>query len=647
MPAATQQTFTINNLKEIADIDNHIDFLNRLLKKHDWNNTIKQNVIKDLSFIEKKKKDKNLNLSVIGEFSSGKSTFINALLRDNLLEADIIQGTTVASTVIRYAPKHAIIINYKNGKQSRFVPEDTSNFSMRQMREYVKELTTNEKNAKSIKEVIIEHPSVALKEGITIIDTPGTNSTERWHEDVTRTAIRDVSDVSIILTSAVQPLPDSLNDFVQQNLGDVLSRCVFVVTKMDLLRQKERDRQIEYVKQKITNTFGITSPQVFPYTPLFVLGEIDQTVKNSYHYGKDDYGDLIQQSYQTETKIYEELMEQRVIIQVQKLLSVMNNIFTYLSEDMIKTTADYQKSHEILSKATKRDLKEFTEDNKAKHSNGFFTNARNTKQAIMNQIYFAINVKKEVINRSFDGCDTKVKLQAFIDTTLPQLLKKSAEELFALGRDRYSDFDKDLDKELQIFLKDFQLMYNQLQELNMQALQSNFNQTIESGINMNHYQDSLKSLVAQDTAKEDKAITGVGIGGAVIGQILIPIPIVGAIIGGFVGGIIGAMFSPPFSELKSQCRSQVATSMNEYFNRMVTVIEQDVDQYMDRVNGHLTSQIGLYFDSYGKLVKEMIVQDEKKKYKLQLDIASLKSDVGEIENRKYKISTMKDKVNKL
>jgi len=77
MPAATQQTFTINNLKEIADIDNHIDFLNRLLKKHDWNNTIKQNVIKDLSFIEKKKKDKNLNLSVIGEFSSGKSTFIN------------------------------------------------------------------------------------------------------------------------------------------------------------------------------------------------------------------------------------------------------------------------------------------------------------------------------------------------------------------------------------------------------------------------------------------------------------------------------------------------------------------------------------------------------------------------------------------
>ncbi len=48
--------------------------------------------------------DDRLYLGVVGEFSSGKSTFINALLREQFLDSSATEGTTVIPTFIEYRP---------------------------------------------------------------------------------------------------------------------------------------------------------------------------------------------------------------------------------------------------------------------------------------------------------------------------------------------------------------------------------------------------------------------------------------------------------------------------------------------------------------------------------------------------------------
>lgn len=59
-----------------------------------------------------------LNLSVVGEFGTGKSTFINAMLRhDNFLVSSALQGTTVAATIIEHSEKYGISLTYTNGKK--------------------------------------------------------------------------------------------------------------------------------------------------------------------------------------------------------------------------------------------------------------------------------------------------------------------------------------------------------------------------------------------------------------------------------------------------------------------------------------------------------------------------------------------------
>lgn len=47
-------------------------------------------------------------------------------------------------------------------------------------------VTTKESIAKVLKAVRIGLPSSNLHSGIRIIDTPGTNATEKWHEEVTK-----------------------------------------------------------------------------------------------------------------------------------------------------------------------------------------------------------------------------------------------------------------------------------------------------------------------------------------------------------------------------------------------------------------------------------------------------------------------------
>lgn len=96
----------------------------------------------------------------------------------------------------------------------------------------LEELTTSNSLGKTIRRVILQAPFNAL-DGLVIVDTPGTKSIERWHEEVTRDAIQNFSDASIVLITAEEPCPQTLTQFVRFNLSDVLTRCVFAVTKLD------------------------------------------------------------------------------------------------------------------------------------------------------------------------------------------------------------------------------------------------------------------------------------------------------------------------------------------------------------------------------------------------------------------------------
>jgi small GTP-binding protein len=146
-------------------------------------------------------------LVIAGEFNSGKSSFINALLGERVLPEGVTP-TTDRINVLRHGPE---------------VTE--------QLREaYVLERT---------------HPGEVLRE-ISIVDTPGTNAIIRRHEELTRDFVPR-SDLVLFVTSADRPFTESERGFLEQ-IREWGKKIVFIVNKIDILtRPEEREEVVQYV----------------------------------------------------------------------------------------------------------------------------------------------------------------------------------------------------------------------------------------------------------------------------------------------------------------------------------------------------------------------------------------------------------------
>jgi len=97
----TKNQETIDELDALTDVEDHLQFAANIIQGEEISTALKTEIDSQINQIQKRRSDSNLYLAVIGEFSSGKSTFINALLRDDLLKTSVLP-TTDAVTKLRY-----------------------------------------------------------------------------------------------------------------------------------------------------------------------------------------------------------------------------------------------------------------------------------------------------------------------------------------------------------------------------------------------------------------------------------------------------------------------------------------------------------------------------------------------------------------
>ncbi|HID50414.1 MAG TPA: GTP-binding protein [Anaerolineae bacterium] len=155
-------------------------------------------------------------LVVAGEFNSGKSAFINALLGQNLLQ----EGVTPTTSQI-------FLIKYDESAQQ--IPGD--------------------------KGLWIQTAPVEILQKISIVDTPGTNAILREHEALTAEFIPR-SDLVLFITSADRPFTESERAFLSQ-IRDWGKKIVLVVNKIDILGEvAEREQVIAFVEDAANNLIG-------------------------------------------------------------------------------------------------------------------------------------------------------------------------------------------------------------------------------------------------------------------------------------------------------------------------------------------------------------------------------------------------------
>ena len=657
----------------LAEIDDSIAYVQSLLKKYKWERSESAKITKDLDFIVRKRNDKNLYLSVIGEFSSGKSTFINALLREELLGSKNLGGTTIANTIIRYAPQYDLLVNFKDGTtevySQRLIDEGKAaqpnwfirlfkgflnlfrpkgkkkpvgqprpSISLETLRERIGELTTNEQYARRVKEVILEHPSEYLKSGIVIIDTPGTNF-EAWHEEVTKTALRDVSDLSVILTAANKPVEDSLKTFIKSN-QDLLEHCIFLATKMDDLRAREREGQLDWIRQTLSGEpLFIKEPVVLPHTPMFVLGEADREYRKTFEYEKSDYGALLEESYKTETKIFQLLAQNRIIIQVKKMSGLMTHVFSFLETNMVKRQEDHRKHYAALEKHQKPDFVEFINSMAEKYLNKFNAQYEKHKERQQGAWDSLSDSQSQNLADIFFSIPKKKQLEPFCKNQIPNILSNQATELVQQSHQLFNELTRAASKLLQEFWVDFSKIYSELAALDVKSanLQFSIDHRQIGTVSFDH--NALNASFSDFSFFDNVAKFGGAGAGAIVGTILFPG--VGTIIGGALGGLLGSLFGPDIDKLKKEIWNKIAPNIGQYYQNVYEYIADDIHKKYENLFDHIHAQLDECFRVYGELVARMRKQNEDDRALLEQYISMAGNEVKEIKNKKQILDGMR------
>lgn len=162
-------------------------------------------------------------LVIVGEFNSGKSAFINALVGEPVMP----EGVTPTTSRIH-------ILTYGNEGPDETTPEGI---------------------------VVRTNPAPFLQE-INIVDTPGTNAIIREHEALSQGFVPR-ADLVLFVTSADRPFSESEREFLEeiQRWG---KKIVFVLNKIDLLEtDKERQDVIDFIGTNAEKLLNI-DPLIFP-----------------------------------------------------------------------------------------------------------------------------------------------------------------------------------------------------------------------------------------------------------------------------------------------------------------------------------------------------------------------------------------------
>jgi GTPase Era involved in 16S rRNA processing len=198
-------------------------------------------------------KQKKVVIMITGEFSVGKSSFLNALLGDPVLVTDVQETTAVITYLhnVRSDPAakpNQAKITYTNGKV-KWKPID---------QEVLKKVTTalnkNDANKRVERvDLFFDEERLPIPENVTIVDTPGLNGND-IHTKLTRRQMA-LSHIALFLFNA-ERIGSESEKLELQKLYEYAPEVFFIVTKWDNIRNSYPEGITQFKREGAMNAVG-------------------------------------------------------------------------------------------------------------------------------------------------------------------------------------------------------------------------------------------------------------------------------------------------------------------------------------------------------------------------------------------------------
>jgi hypothetical protein len=187
------------------------------------------------------------NLVVVGRFSRGKTSLMNAILGTDRLPTGIRPLTSVITTVA-YGSKEQAVVKFIGSHLHREIP-------LEDLPDYITE-KGNSGNYRRVKVAEVQLPAEFLHRGFYFVDTPGLGSPIVANTRTTEEEFLPEADALLLVTSYESPLSGE----ELQTIRAAASRRVFVViNKQDLAAAPERVDVLAYLREQILGDSKIFS----------------------------------------------------------------------------------------------------------------------------------------------------------------------------------------------------------------------------------------------------------------------------------------------------------------------------------------------------------------------------------------------------
>lgn len=392
---------------------------------------------------------------VVGEFSTGKSTFINALLQKEVLP-NKVTPTTATINYIRHTEQgdgeEKAVIHFFNGEEKE-TPFD-------ELDEYVTEMSKKHRVVDEVAYVDLFVSSPYLKDGVVIVDTPGLQALHPEHERITKEQIKK-SNASILLFNMEQPGKKSEFTFLK-DLSDSIERIFFVGNRMDGVPDDEIEEVIESLEKALRDNEYQQIPEeqavLYPISALQALKARDDQVKTKqwndwsseklietsrfqgfeerledYLFNGEKAKDLIKSPFQAILQFYNRMKEK--IEQIEVLIAGEVSVEQLQAER--ERLMDEIELRKLQLQDKERTMKNILQDAVYEHEKSFNERRLNSQQHIVdraNDIQFIEDLEDEVSSLMID-------INKEIDQLVNQSLHDLASQVEMAMRREMDDFE--------------------------------------------------------------------------------------------------------------------------------------------------------------------------------------------------------------
>lgn len=286
------------------------------------------------------------SIVIVGEFSAGKSTLLNALMGNRILPS-FSNETTATVNFLRHSDKsvngESGKVFYNDGNQDTIV--DTS---LETIMKYVS--TKGDDVAKKVKHLDLYLDSDFLKDGVTLVDSPGLNGVADGHREITEAQILK-SHACIFLFNSDHPGSKTDFEFLY-DLQSKVKTIIFVLNKIDEIKADEGETP-ESVIKTLKRTYKDKFPEVDSVPEIWPVAAYPALVARNaepleYH-GKVNRTDEEKKKLEKSSRLND--FENRLLSFLtcgekakQELLSPVERIITLT----VNTRDEYEKEKDIL-----------------------------------------------------------------------------------------------------------------------------------------------------------------------------------------------------------------------------------------------------------------------------------------------------------